>query len=220
MPSLLLSKSVIEVAMHTILYIRQIYPAELFDRRRLFDIPVFQCIEPSINDYVSKAIKAVGEEIIEDNVSKVIINIHKSDKPLEKFIFSFDRPKDSGSPILDPERIPLEVLQRQMRAMLLKLNTIDAQLLPLMASSNLSFSFMMELREENVHGFPEDSFDSDVSSPDVSLGKTRGKENQPEVCTTYDPALVHIIRAGAFNVSLYVQESHAKELSAQTRHGD
>ncbi|KAI5118650.1 hypothetical protein M0805_002570 [Coniferiporia weirii] len=208
---------ILEVALHTILYIRQIYPAELFERRKKFEIPVFQCIDPSISSYISGATKAVAEEIIEDNVSRIIINIHDGDEPLENFTFSIDRVTGSGHPYSEPESLPLEVLQRQMRALLLKLNAIDAQLLPLNASESLSFSFIMQLRRENIHGFPEDEFDPDMSNKQTS--EVHDQEKRPKVDVLGDPALIHIIRAGAFDVSIHVQESEAKGLSVQRRNG-
>ena len=57
----------VEVAVHTILYVRQIYPAELFVRRQKFNTPVFQSRHPALNEYISEAIKAVGDEL--ENVS-------------------------------------------------------------------------------------------------------------------------------------------------------
>ena len=49
--------------MHTILYVRQIYPADLFIRRKKYDTPVFQSRHPALNAYISGAVKAVGEEL-------------------------------------------------------------------------------------------------------------------------------------------------------------
>jgi hypothetical protein len=54
----------VEVAIHTILYVRQVYPADLFVRRKKYDTPVFQSRHPALNEYVSGAIKAIGEEVV------------------------------------------------------------------------------------------------------------------------------------------------------------
>ena len=50
--------------MHTILYVRQVYPAELFARRRKLGIPLFQCVEPGINSYIADILESVGEDIL------------------------------------------------------------------------------------------------------------------------------------------------------------
>ncbi|KAG6866044.1 hypothetical protein C0991_009141 [Blastosporella zonata] len=81
----------IEVAIHTILYVRQVYPADLFVRRKKYDTPVFQSRHPALNDYISGAVKAITEELILGNVDKVVVVIKDKDQmALERFIFSVE----------------------------------------------------------------------------------------------------------------------------------
>jgi hypothetical protein len=54
----------VEVAIHTILYIRQIYPADLFVRRKKYETPVYQSRHPGLNEYISGAVKAIGDELV------------------------------------------------------------------------------------------------------------------------------------------------------------
>ena len=54
----------VEVSIHTILYVRSIYPAGLFRRVKKYDAPVYQSQHPELNKYISGAVKAVGDEII------------------------------------------------------------------------------------------------------------------------------------------------------------
>lgn len=49
--------------MHTILYVRQVYPAELFVRRRKYNTPVYQSRHPALNEYISGAVKAIADEL-------------------------------------------------------------------------------------------------------------------------------------------------------------
>lgn len=56
--------SLVEVAIHAILYVRQIYPPDLFVRRRKYDMPVFQSRHPALNEYISGAIKAIADELV------------------------------------------------------------------------------------------------------------------------------------------------------------
>ncbi|KAK0465630.1 DNA-binding protein [Desarmillaria tabescens] len=74
----------IEVAVHTILYVRQIYPADLFIRRKKYDTPVFQSRHPALNEYISGAVKAVGDELSRTKVVVVIKN--KEQQPLESMV--------------------------------------------------------------------------------------------------------------------------------------
>jgi len=54
----------IEVAIHTILYVRQVYPPDLFVRRQKYNTPVFQSRHPALNEYISGAVKAISEELV------------------------------------------------------------------------------------------------------------------------------------------------------------
>lgn len=54
----------VEVAIHTILYIRQIYPADLFVRRKKYETPVYQSRHPGLNEYIAGAMKAIGDELV------------------------------------------------------------------------------------------------------------------------------------------------------------
>jgi len=78
----------IEVAIHTILYVRQIYPPDLFVRRKKYDMPVFQSRHPALNEYISGAVKAITDELVSGNIQKVVVVIKDKDQvALERFIF-------------------------------------------------------------------------------------------------------------------------------------
>jgi len=68
----------VEVAIHTILYTRQVYPADLFVRRQKYDTPVFQSRHPALNEYISGAVKAIGEELASVHFSLSIIYFSRS----------------------------------------------------------------------------------------------------------------------------------------------
>lgn len=53
-----------ELAVHTILYIRQIYPISLFEQRTVYELPTYQCANDAVRLYIRKAMYALGEEII------------------------------------------------------------------------------------------------------------------------------------------------------------
>jgi hypothetical protein len=50
--------------MHTILYVRGVYPADLFVRRKKYDTPVWQSRHPDLNKYIVGAIRAVRGEML------------------------------------------------------------------------------------------------------------------------------------------------------------
>jgi mitotic spindle assembly checkpoint protein MAD2B len=52
------------VAIHTILYVRQVYPADLFVRRKKYETPVYQSRHPGLNEYIAGAMKAINDELV------------------------------------------------------------------------------------------------------------------------------------------------------------
>ena len=97
------------MAIHTILYVRQVYPADLFVRRKKYETPVYQSRHPGLNEYIAGAVKAIGDELAlvstpapcahrrrkndffltQGKVEKVVMVIKDKDEvALERFIFS------------------------------------------------------------------------------------------------------------------------------------
>jgi hypothetical protein len=56
--------SLVEVCIHNILYVRQVYPVELFVKRKKYGTPVFQSRHPDLNEYIAGAVLAVKEELV------------------------------------------------------------------------------------------------------------------------------------------------------------
>ncbi|THH19063.1 hypothetical protein EW146_g2038 [Bondarzewia mesenterica] len=200
----------IEVAIHTILYVRQIYPADLFVRRKKYDTPVFQSRHPGLNEYISGAIRAVGEELVLGKVDKVVVVIKdKDDIALERFIFSIQNMIEVESYNKDTsvqDTISSATLGQYFRSFLVKLNMIEAQLGQLPPSEDNTFAIVLELR--------------DGEAP--SVGPANAKDDPPpwipastEHTTSgaADEAHLHMVRAvdtGIINLSLAVQESEEK----------
>lgn len=66
---LALTFALVEVAIHTILYVRQVYPADIFVRRKKYDTPVFQSRHPALNEYISGVVKAIADELVHVSIS-------------------------------------------------------------------------------------------------------------------------------------------------------
>ena len=68
---------------------RQVYPPDLFIRRKKYDTPVFQSRHPALNEYISGAVKALEDELLLGVVDKFVVVIkNKEQVALERFIFS------------------------------------------------------------------------------------------------------------------------------------
>ncbi|TFK77318.1 DNA-binding protein [Pluteus cervinus] len=196
----------IEVAIHSILYVRQVYPADLFIRRKKYDTPVFQSRHPGLNEYISGAVKAVGEELTLGNVDKVVVVIKdKEQVPLERFIFAVENMISVESFNKDTSvenAMTPAALGLYFRSFLVKLSMVESQLGQMFLGDDVSFAIVLELK------------DNKPPAP-------RGEEPPPWIPANPDQttpgvgdkAELHMIRAvntGVINLSLAVQESEIK----------
>ncbi|KAK1220017.1 hypothetical protein PQX77_017224 [Marasmius sp. AFHP31] len=197
----------IEVAIHTILYVRQVYPADLFVRRKKYDTPVFQSRHPALNEYISGAVKAIGEELVRGNVDKVIVVIKDKDQvALERFIFSLDtmvqiQAFDKDMSVEDA--MSPHALGQYFRSFLVKLNFVEAQLGQMYLGDDVSFAILLELKD-NKEPIPKSSKEPAPWMPADAQHTTAGASEDAEL---------HMIRAvntGIINLSLTVQESDVK----------
>ncbi|KAF8913102.1 DNA-binding protein [Gymnopilus junonius] len=204
----------IEVAIHTILYVRQVYPAEIFIRRKKYDTPVFQSRHPSLNDYISGAVKAVADELLHGQVDKVVVVIKDKEQiALERFIFSIETMiniegynKDIG---VEEAMTPSSLVQ-YFRSFLIKLNMVESQIGQLNLGDDISFAIVIELKDDAA---PSHSNTKDPPPwiPAVTQNTTAGAQNEAEL---------HMIRAvntGVINLSLAVQESSEKVIREQKK---
>jgi len=197
----------IEVAIHTILYVRQIYPVDLFVRRKKYDTPVFQSRHPGLNEYISGAVKAIGEELVLGNVDKVVVVIKDKDQvALERFIFSVQNMIAVESYNKDTsvqEAMSSAALGQYFRAFLVKLNMVESQLGQMHLGDDASFAIVLELKDDQ--------------NPSVSHNKDPPPwipaDSQHTTAGASTNAQLHMLRAvdtGIINLSLAVQESEEK----------
>ncbi|KAJ7070844.1 spindle checkpoint protein [Mycena amicta] len=144
----------IEVAIHTILYVRQIYPADLFIRRKKYDTPVFQSRHPGLNEYIANAVKAIGEQLLTGNLEKVVVIIkNKEQIALERFLFSIEnivQIEEYDKRIRVEDALSASQLGQYFRGFLVKLNMIESQLGQMYLGEDVSFTVSIELKAETV----------------------------------------------------------------------
>jgi len=199
----------IEVAIHTILYVRQVYPADLFVRRKKYETPVYQSRHPGLNEYIAGAIKAIGDELVLGNVEKVVVVIKDKDEvALERFIFSIQTMIAVESFNRDTSvegAMATAALGQYFRSFMVKLGMIESQLaeLPRDGGDN-TFAIVLELQEGKAPSAIPDKDDPPPWLPAVTQHTTSGSSERAEL---------HMVRAvdtGVVNLSLAVQESADK----------
>ncbi|KAJ3524906.1 hypothetical protein NMY22_g10801 [Coprinellus aureogranulatus] len=211
----------IEIAIHTILYVRQIYPPDLFIRRKKYDTPVFQSRHPALNEYIAGAVKALEDEMTQGAVEKVVVVIkNKEHVPMERFIFSIENMVEvpsfnKGAKLRIDGAMTASSLTQYFRSFLIKLSMVECQLgqmylggaafsRPILSTAsrtadNVSFAILLELRDDAA---PQD--DPPPWIPADTQQTTAGASEKAEL---------HMIRAvntGVVNLSLAVQESGEK----------
>ncbi|PPQ67177.1 hypothetical protein CVT25_005778, partial [Psilocybe cyanescens] len=197
----------IEVAIHTILYVRQVYPAEIFVRRKKYETPVFQSRHPALNDYITGAVRAIADELVYGKVDKVVVVLKDKEQiALERYIFSVETMieiegfnKDVGV----EEAMTPSSLTQYFRSFLIKLNMIESQIGQMHLGDDLSFAIVLELKDDAA---PTHSNTKDPPPwiPAVTQHTTTGTTNQAEL------NMIRAVNTGIINLSLAVQESGEK----------
>ncbi|CUA75748.1 mitotic spindle assembly checkpoint protein MAD2B [Rhizoctonia solani] len=210
----------LEVAIHTILFIRGVYPPDLFIRRRKWDAPVYQSRHPALNEYIAGAVGAVRDELSLGKVDKMVLVIKNGqDVALERFIFSLQTVVQPGpsemsrwnKDMVVQNSLPFLALPQHFRSFLVKLSLVEAQLGDLPPDEDMSFGIFLELQDGTI---PSASNGSDPP-PWIAA------HSQHTSAGTSDDAQLRVIRAletGVIDLALVIQESGEK-LSGTGRKG-
>jgi len=112
----------LEGVIHTILFIREIYPPELFERTQLFNVPVQRCRAPELNEYIHDVVESLRDFIEREELERVAVQINeKNGTPLERFVI------DVTFAVLK-NTTDLTHLERTLRFFLIRLNFCASQL--------------------------------------------------------------------------------------------
>ncbi|KAK3721323.1 hypothetical protein LTR37_003199 [Vermiconidia calcicola] len=145
------------VAIHTILYERNIYPQTSFLSARKYNFPVRQNRHPKVCEWINDAIAAVEVELLKGTVERVAVVVYtKDNKPTERFMFDVSRfPVVSASDLDTPlertnpsgEKVPVlpQVdMEEQFRATMSKLAGCSSTVKPV--SKGSTFTLAIELK--------------------------------------------------------------------------
>ncbi|EPT01532.1 hypothetical protein FOMPIDRAFT_1059716 [Fomitopsis schrenkii] len=199
----------IEVAIHTILYVRQVYPVELFFRRKKYDAVVFQSRHPALNEYISGAVKAIEDELTLGTLDKVVVVIkNKEEVALERFIFALDSLVSVESFNRDTsveEAMTPRSLGQYFRSFLVKLSMIEAQLGQIEGKEDdsLSFAIVIELQDDRAPAATTDG-DPPAWVPAIEAHTTAAVTDKAEL------HMLRVVETGIINLALAVQESEEK----------
>lgn len=102
----------VEIVINQILYLRAIYPQQIFKKCKAYSLPVYCSIYPPLNSYVKNALIAAKHLIEENNLRRLELIIYKGseDNILECFTMAFS----SELKVSDSDRYLME-LEEQFR---------------------------------------------------------------------------------------------------------
>ncbi|TIB75331.1 DNA-binding protein [Wallemia mellicola] len=189
----------VEISIHTILNIRQVYPQFTFERKQKWGAIVYKSRVPAVQSYITSLVESVIEQIKQDKVENIIVIIkNKYDIPFEKFIFRIDKRIDDIEDHLKDTSFQDALAHDQVgvyaRSILVRLSTLDAMLEPLKEEEDLTFSVQLELRQ---------SSEMNNSSEWITRNNNHTKDSQ-------DIIPVRAIDTGILNLQLLCQETEYK----------
>ncbi|XP_060073785.1 mitotic spindle assembly checkpoint protein MAD2B-like [Ylistrum balloti] len=148
----------LEVTIHSILYLRDLYPRGVFEKRKKYNVPVQMCLHPDVCKYVVNIVDSVHRLNQLNQVEKIAMVILGSDhRPLERFVIEISKHSDH----LKGDDRYLYQLEQSLRAFLLKLTVSDALLQPL--PKDCTWTIQIETTEsaannindhQMIQGFP------------------------------------------------------------------
>ncbi|GAB1524537.1 hypothetical protein RhiTH_007691 [Rhizoctonia solani] len=210
----------LEVAIHTILFIRGVYPPDLFVRRRKWDAPVYQSRHPALNEYIAGAVAAVRDELLLGTVDKMVMVIKSGqDIALERYIFSLQT-------VVQPGPSEMSRWNKDMSSKFVAVSRVAPAFS--FVSGKVKFSRGPIVRPAiRCPGFP---FSLTLIAEDMSFGIFLELQDgvSPSACTGSDPppwiaaypqhtsagtsddAELRVIRALETGLALVVQESGEK----------
>lgn len=134
----------LEVAFNQILFFRNLYPKEIFVKKKIYSICVYVSEHPELNEYIRNVLNAIRELVKEDENSVKTVNLvfyNKEKEPIEKFVFNLTKLQANNTE-KDPYYLKTE---ESLRTICLKLSMCETYLKPLPEDS--SFSIEIETYE-------------------------------------------------------------------------
>jgi len=213
------------VAIHTILYERQIYPIASFITTRKYNYAVRQSRHPKVCAWITDAVSAVQDELIAATLDKVAVVIYSPySLPLERFVFDLSKfpvvaredmhtPIDRESPAqLDGSKPPSVDLEEQFRAVMARLCVCGTTLKPIPPGCTFTVTIEVKDAAEPPIRHPQlwipvqPSLQRQVENPGADESTEKLGEDLGGVKTTP----IRAVDAGEMAFEMWVEEGKGK----------
>ena len=142
----------LEVAVHTILYQRGIYPSNLFVKSKKYGVIVHQSRHPKLNEYIGKLLReSVWNLLLNKCLSKFIFIIkNKGNIIIEQIVFNMtlfnlDKNYYRNNDISDD----IVYMHKQFRNTMIKLNTMNGCLNNIKKNDDISWTIQVHTKKFN-----------------------------------------------------------------------
>jgi mitotic spindle assembly checkpoint protein MAD2B len=230
----------LSVAMHQILFLRNVYPRATFLPVRAYNYPVRQSRHPKVCDYINDVAIAVESEILKGTITAVtvIISSVRTNQPMERYAFDLsgfphvpvgelyttfeERKEEASKPASTAQSIDLE---SQFRACFARLASACARLTPLPRDDEFGFTVCIEVREDALPpvGTTKEEQTWIVAEPGqvhvrsctapFSVSKVGSHSQQPllpKINGRAKTVPVRRVEAGELRLELWVEEARQK----------
>lgn len=170
----------LEVYINSILYLREVYPAAIFRKRRVYNTSTYFSIFPTLNNYLLNTLKTAQELKAQNKLFEVELIIFQreldffgtpeDEEILEKYVFRVEQSENADVKKTDDD---LHVIQfeEELRSGLIRLEQM-AKNLPKLNEEYCGFRIHLETTEHAyVDIVTKDNSKSDVSHFDVLNAK-------------------------------------------------
>uniref|UniRef100_A0A0B6ZSV9 HORMA domain-containing protein n=1 Tax=Arion vulgaris TaxID=1028688 RepID=A0A0B6ZSV9_9EUPU len=184
----------IEVAIHCILYNRNLYPQGVFEKRVKYNVPVQMCLHPDVCSYISCIIDSLKSLMSKGRIDKisVIILQEQTNAPIERFVLEIGDIRERWKET-DPHLFQVE---QSLRGFLLKLNISDALLQP--AAKGTTWTVHAHTMDSTLAAVEEQLIQKDFPWTEA--------EEKQRIIENAKIVPVRSMTSDIFNLQLYVEE--------------
>ncbi|KAK3931832.1 Mitotic spindle assembly checkpoint protein MAD2B [Frankliniella fusca] len=144
----------LEVSIHQLLFLRNLYPPTIFVLRKMYNIPVQVSKHPGLNQYITESLRSARELLKNSNLKSLSVCFYnENDMPIERFVFDIlSIQKNLMIDQHDFSDTCLMKLRDGFRAFCLKVAAADMK--PL--SENSSFQIHLQTTEQGAQALASD----------------------------------------------------------------
>ncbi|CAO1634107.1 unnamed protein product [Sympodiomycopsis kandeliae] len=149
----------LEITFHTVLYMRNVYPPEVFKLHKFYSLPVYRSRHPGLNEYITGILASIRHELEQSKLKKIILVISSfsTGAALERYIFEVEfllaqiRKSDRDLSIRD--NLTFTEVSLCFKSLLLKLGVLDSSLEDVAPLQNdLTFAVVLEMQDGTKPG--------------------------------------------------------------------